>query len=258
MNNVLISDRRVLEFVLRAAETDPVVVEAMLAASGIDHPIVMAGVDPGRKRMVVITDLADPAAAALMLSDLQVSFKAVQLVVVRITSGSDMATDGLTDISLGLGWVHRELFATVSDPKFASDNDTSALATDGLRQYFFPAPDHLALALIDRWRFATIPQVVDQMVRAPDVGHPFGPPELVGDYESFTDLIQELQQIGLVATIDGHLEITESGRAVRAVVQMQPREALASKLLNRMKASLGFQPIWLPVIRGHADGTGTF
>jgi hypothetical protein len=258
MNNALISERRVLELVLRTAETDPVAVETILAASGIDHPVVMAGVDPGRKRMVVVTDLAEPTAAALMLADLQVSFKAVQLVLVRITNGSDTAREGLTDISLGLGWIDRESFATVSNPELASGNDASALTTDGLRQYFFPAPDHLALALIDRWRFATIPQVVDQMVRAPDVGHPFGPPELVNEYDSFTDLIQELQRMGLVATVDGHLEIIESGRAVRAVVQKQPREALASKLLNRMKASLGFQPIWLPVIRGHADGTGTF
>ena len=257
MNNALISEPRSLRSLLHVAETEPVAVESILGASGIEHPVVAVGVDPDRKRMLVVTE-AEPKAAALMLTDLQASFRAVQIVMVRIADEARPTPGGLTDISLGLGWVDRRFFALDPVAKVAPDDDGSAFTADGVRQYFFPAPDHLALALIDRWRFANIPQVVDQMVRAPDLGHPFGPPELVKEYDSFTDLIQELQRMELVAMIEGYLTITESGRALRGAVQAQPREALASKLLNRMRASLGFQPIWLPVIRGHANGTGKF
>lgn len=237
-----------LQAVIRAGETEPVTVRSLLGASGIEHAVAAAGVDPARKRMVVVSDAAEPKTAALVLADLQISFKAVQIVMVRIADHAIPATEELSDIGLGLGWIR---------PGPLDPASRSEVATAELRRYFFPAPDHLALALIDRWLFATIPQVVDQMVRAPDLGHPFGPPELLNDYDSFTDLIQELQRMELVATVDGQLSITETGRAVRAAVQSQPREAVASKLLNRMKASLGFQPIWLPVIRGHAGGTGT-
>lgn len=248
MSDVRTIETPILQALIRAAETEPVTVQSLLGASGIEHAILGAGVDPGRKRMVVVCDAAEPKAAAFMLADLQISFKAVQIVMVRIADDAIPVTDELSDMALGLGWIR---------PGPLDPASRTGVATTELSRYFFPAPDHLALALIDRWSFATIPQVVDQMVRASDLGHPFGPPELLNDYDSFTNLIQELQQMGLVTTANGQLTITESGHAVRATDQSQPREAVASKLLNRMKASLGFQPIWLPVIRGHAGGTGT-
>lgn len=243
MSNVLIESGRYLREVLRAVETEPVDADSILGASGLEHSLQAIGVDPGRKRMVVISGSDDARTAALSLADLQNSFKAVQIVMARVVPKRTPQPAGTADAALGLGWIASE---EVSD----GGPLEPALREQGVLQYFLPAPDHLALALIDRWQFATIPQVVDQLVRAPDAGHPFGPPELVKEYESFTDLIQELQRMGLVETAAGQLRLTETGKAVRNTVQAQPREALATKLLNRLRSSLGFQPIWLPVIRG--------
>src|SRR5262245_44378692 len=100
MNNVLISETQFLREVLRASETEPIDVQAILGASGIEHPIVAAGIDPARKRMVVVSETPDPKAAALMLADLQVSFKAVQIVLARVADEPSKVEDALNDILL--------------------------------------------------------------------------------------------------------------------------------------------------------------
>jgi hypothetical protein len=235
---------------LRAIETSPVDVRSILGASGLEHPLLAVGADTARKRMVVVSGAGDAREAALVLADLQASFKSVQILMVRSTNADAISTNGDADQMLGLCFLRQgdgpeaEIFGD------AAGDARIVLAQQNILQYFFPAPDHLALALIERWCFATIPQAIDQLVRAPDLGHPFGPPEIVEEYETFTEMIVDLHGRGLVEVNAQGLEVTEAGRALRAEIRNRPREALADKLLNRLSASLAFKPIWLPAIRG--------
>ena len=88
-----------------------------------------------------------------------------------------------------------------------------------LFQYFFPAPDHLALGLIESERARFLPQLIDQLVRTPDLGHPFGPNELMTVKYSFTEMVKELQNLGLVEDGESGLEITGEGLLARARVR---------------------------------------
>jgi hypothetical protein len=238
---------------LRAVEAEPVELNSILAGSGIAHALLAAGVDAGRRRLVVISGNKNPRTAALALADLQASFRAVQIVMLRYAD-REPATDrqAQTDTDLGVGWLSASDFSATERSVIAGgerDDVRRLLAEHQLLQYFFPAPDHLALGLIEQSRFATIPQAVDQLVRAPDLGHPFGPPEIVREYGSFTDMITEMIRLGFVHADANGLALTEAGMDLRATVRGYAREAMVSKVLNRMKASLNFKPIWLPVIR---------
>ena len=251
MTDNLRNDSLVWSGFLRAIETSPVEVGSVLGASGLEHPLLAVGADTARKRMVVVSGAADAREAALVLADLQASFKSVQILMVRSVDGETDPIDGDADQMLGLCFVPGP--GTSPDAHIFGNNPRDAriaLAQQNILQYFFPAPDHLALALIERWRFATIPQAMDQLVRAPDLGHPFGPPEIVEEYGTFTEMIVDLQERGLLEVSAHGLEITEAGRALREQLRDRPREALADKLLNRLSASLAFKPIWLPAIRG--------
>ncbi|MEO6392097.1 MAG: hypothetical protein ABIP75_09620 [Pyrinomonadaceae bacterium] len=253
---------------LRAVEAEPVGFNSILGGSGLRHTVVAAGIDPSRRRMVLVSGEADPNQAALALADLQATFRAIQILLIRlepavspgdstnqVDRGSHTLTAGKTDAGRGLCVIRTgDLSDTQIDDLRAGDQTRAqrVLSETGHLQYFFPPPDQLALALIERATFATIPQVIDQLVRAPDLGHPFSAPEIVDDFGTFTELIQDLQQLGLVSIGTNELTITEAGRASRLTIRDQPREALVDKLINRLYASREFKPIWLPVIRRHS------
>jgi hypothetical protein len=118
-----------------------------------------------------------------------------------------------------------------------------------LLQYFLPAPDHLALGLIDLGKISTVPNLIDNLVKTPDFGHPFGPHELIPAQTGFRDMILELRNRGFVAGGELNLEITDQGRQARSLVQARPREGLLFKILNRVSASLSFKSSWLPILR---------
>jgi hypothetical protein len=99
-------------------------------------------------------------------------------------------------------------------------------------QYFFPAADHLALGLLDR-EPVSAKEIVDRLKRTPQLGHPFGPLEIVNQHVSLNEVIDALQERGLLVEGKANFEVTPEGRSVRAEVSFKPREGLISKLLQR-------------------------
>ena len=254
--------------IVRAVEAKPLEVNAIQGASGLSHSIVAAGIDSVRRRFIVISSEHNAPTAALIQADLQSTFKGIQIVMVRIalpSSGGQPSLDSTdakersgtdlkeSDLQLGLCAICADEFSPAEIDSLQSDENLKAikgiLRHHHLLQYFFPAPDHLALGLIERFTFKAIPQVVDQLVRAPDFGHPFGPTELMPAQYSFTDMIQELEKLKLVVIEAEGLKMTEEGRQIRASVRDKPREAAVSKILNRLSATNNFKSSWLPILR---------
>jgi len=104
-------------------------------------------------------------------------------------------------------------------------------------QYFFPAPDHLALGLIEKNQISS-PTLVDWVGRSPEIGHPFGPSELIASTAKLGELVDMLKERGLSTEGEFGLELTESGRASRATVKFKPREGFLSKLSNLISVKL--------------------
>lgn len=101
-----------------------------------------------------------------------------------------------------------------------------------LFQYFFPAPDQLALGLVDRGT-TQLSQVVDRLSQAPSLGHPFGPLEITPSLTSITKVIDVLQERKLIVEGEIGLEVTPEGQSFRTAVRFKPREGFLSKLINR-------------------------
>lgn len=106
-------------------------------------------------------------------------------------------------------------------------------------QYFFPAPDQLALGLIDKNR-APQDVLVEWLRRPPEVGHPLGQTELVPSVASLTDVVDSLKERGF--SVDGEigLELTETGKQSRATVKFTPREGFLSKLSRIVSIKVDF------------------
>jgi len=104
-------------------------------------------------------------------------------------------------------------------------------------QYFFPAPDHLALGLIEKNQVSS-PTLVDWVGRSPEIGHPFGPSELITSTDKLGELVDMLKERGLSTEGEFGLELTESGKASRATVKFKPREGLLSKLSNLISVKI--------------------
>lgn len=254
--------------IIRAVEANPLEVDTIQGSSGICHSIIAAGIDSARRRLIIISPEDSARSAALVQADLQSTFKGIQVVMLRhgahdsgnqsssisslnAPTGRADLTD--SDIQLGLCPIRMDEFSAAEIDALQNGDNLETLP-DILRQhhllqYFFPAPDHLALGLIERWTFTAIPQIVDQLVRVPDLGHPFGPTELVPAQYSFTEMIQELEKRKLVVVEEGRLKITEEGNVVRAIVRDKPREGMVFKILNRISAAINFKSSWLPILR---------
>jgi hypothetical protein len=101
-------------------------------------------------------------------------------------------------------------------------------------QYFFPAPDQIALGLADRTRTSTPKTITSAIQLASEIGHPLGAPELVSGPLAVADIVERLQQSDLLVEGELGLEMTETGTTARATVKFRPREGLLSKLLQRV------------------------
>ena len=127
---------------------------------------------------------------------------------------------------------------------------TALIPGFGLLADEFPDP-WLRISQVDpesgRVRF--LPQLIDQLVRTPDLGHPFGPNELMTVKLSFTEMVKELQNLGLVKEGESGLEITGKGLAARAIIRDKPREGLLFKILNRISANLYLKTLLHPDLR---------
>jgi hypothetical protein len=238
---------------LRAAEVQPQQVNIIQGISGIEHSVLAAGVDPPRRRLIVVSAEADARTAALMQSDLQSAFRGVQVMLARgvIPDGERDASE--QDRRMGLCAVPFEDFTPEEFEMLNAGCDTAevkaVLRRQDVLQYFFPPPDQLALGLIERGQINSIPQLIDLLVKTPDLGHPFASTEIMPPRHSFMEIIEELQARQLVLKDAGGFKITEEGRALRSRVRDKPREGLISKILNRLSANLNFKSSWLPIMR---------
>src|SRR3990172_8270711 len=105
------------------------------------------------------------------------------------------------------------------------------LKTHHIFQYFFPAPDFLALWLIEK-EHTSPSKLIDILSRSPKRGHPFGSSELVPSNVKLEELVDVLKERGYSVEGEVGLELTDSGKISRAAVRFKPREGLLSKLSN--------------------------
>lgn len=118
----------------------------------------------------------------------------------------------------------------------------SVLLKRDLLQYFFPAPDHLALGLVDRG-VSSGSVVLDQLTTAVEVGHPLGEPEFTSPATKLADLIDELRARNLVVEGEVGFEITASAESIRSTVRFKPREGVVSKLANNVSIKLDLKDL---------------
>jgi hypothetical protein len=112
-------------------------------------------------------------------------------------------------------------------------------------QYFFPAPDHLALGVAERG--ITKRKEITEIVRsAPFEGHPFGPMELLPTSSDIQNIIDQLSENSFVSEVDQVVKITNDGAMTRTKIKTTPRESAISKLVNRFKLNvrLSTRDIW--------------
>ena len=233
-------------------EAEPQDAVTITGASAISHCIAGVGLDRSRHRLIVICCDEDERAAPFVQADLQSAFKSIQVIVVRPSSNTETIKQdrraGLCSFSFSQ-FTHEEVESILQ----AGADDVEAIKEmfrrHNLFQYFFPAPDHLALGLIESGRVRFLHQLIDQLVRAPDLGHPFGPNELMGVKYSFTEMVKELQNLGLVKEEESGLEITDEGMEARARVRETAREALLHKILNQISANLYLKSLLHPNLK---------
>jgi hypothetical protein len=107
------------------------------------------------------------------------------------------------------------------------------LKEKGVFQYFFPPKDHALLALSDRTLLN--PRTIEEKLSSFNTfGHPLSKSEFATEGQSTIDIIDELQDRGLI--LQGEIEIstTEKGKEYRQSVKFQPRESVFSKIINRI------------------------
>jgi hypothetical protein len=117
------------------------------------------------------------------------------------------------------------------------------LRRHNLLQYFFPAPDQLALGLVDRGA-TKIGHLLDHLTQAPSLGHPFGPSEITPPAIPVTKVIDALQERKLLVEGEIGLEITQEGHSIRTAVRFKPREGLLSKLINRFSFNIDLKDLF--------------
>lgn len=103
-------------------------------------------------------------------------------------------------------------------------------------QYFFPAPDHLALGLADNGMKAgrDIIRAVDE---AAELGHPLGDSEIVRSITAVPEILEALKDIGYIAEGEHGIEVSPEGQTSRMMIKYRPREGLIAKLINRFSVN---------------------
>lgn len=110
----------------------------------------------------------------------------------------------------------------------------------GIYQYFFPAPDQVALGLVDR-RGMTVGEVNGALAATPQMGHPFSNSELTPDVP-IREVVEQLTELGYLVEGEFGLEVTNEGTSTRASVKFRPRESIVSKIIQRFSMNLSVSP----------------
>jgi hypothetical protein len=124
------------------------------------------------------------------------------------------------------------------------DEIRKLLQEHNLLQYFFPAPDQLALGLIERGHATSASQLLEKISEAPALGHPYGEMEVTPPGTQLLNIVDELRERKLVVEGELTLELTPQGQSTRQTIKYKPREGLLSKLLNRFEVKLDLKDIF--------------
>lgn len=135
-----------------------------------------------------------------------------------------------------------ELESVVSSRDSAEIRDL--LGRHEVLQYFFPAPDQLALGLIDRRASNRSVDVIAGVRTAPDLGHPFGSMELIDDKTPLTSMIDALKERKLIVEGEIGYEVAEAGKVTRSRISFKPREGIVSKLLNQIELKINIKKLF--------------
>ncbi len=109
-------------------------------------------------------------------------------------------------------------------------------------QYFFPAPDQLALGIIARTS-PTKQQLNEILTTPPKLGHPYGHTEILDKEVSITTVLDALQERNYIVSGKLIYETTPQGEAIRKEVCFTAKESLVSKIINRFKISIDIKKI---------------
>jgi hypothetical protein len=110
-------------------------------------------------------------------------------------------------------------------------------------QFFFPSADQLALGLVDRG-LQDPTAVLNELSKAPSVGHPFGAPELTSTGVPIGDTIDALQDKGYLVEGEIGIEMTGSAKSVRANIRFKPREGIVSKIASNVSIKLDLKDLF--------------
>jgi hypothetical protein len=125
----------------------------------------------------------------------------------------------------------------------STDEVADALRQRDIFQYFYPAPDQLALGLVERG-ISNPDKLSSILEKAPRTGHPFGQAELVETQSSVLKAVNALQARNLVVEGEFGLEVSPDGMRVRSTVKFKPKEGLVSKLINRFSFNIDLKDLF--------------
>ncbi len=109
----------------------------------------------------------------------------------------------------------------------------------GIYQYFYPAPDQLALGVADRNEGRASAEGISSALTLSDkLGHPIGKPEVLQSITHLREVAEQLKDNGMLVEGEFGLEMTDAGTSARASVKFRPRESALTKLLQRLNVNL--------------------
>jgi hypothetical protein len=201
-----------------------------------------------------LTPVLDPFLGSLRQVRLQISNQIVGAVqqlahfdfdsiAKGVISVRELLAVDFTQMDRNLGICYMPLYEFSGDDweLIASGADREAikerLAKAGILQYFFPPMDQTALGFIDRG-FGDPMRLREQLPLAPRLGHPFKGAEIVDPDVGVDDIIDALQDRGLIVEGEVGFEPSAEGDRLRWGVKFRPREGLLSKLITRTKLEI--------------------
>lgn len=109
----------------------------------------------------------------------------------------------------------------------------------GVYQFFFPAPDQLAISLVDRG-MGVADAAFSAIEATPNFGHPFGEMEVLPKGTDLISILPLLKELGYVVEGDIGITVSPSGKELRGNIKFRPRESLISRLASILKLNINF------------------
>ena len=111
-------------------------------------------------------------------------------------------------------------------------------------QYFFPPADRTALELFQRG-FGGVEDVMAAVAIAPEIGHPFGEPEVTPPGTKLDELVSTLQDKKLL--VEGEvtgIDLAALGDEAKGTLRFSPRESFIVKLVNRFEVKVNLKSLF--------------